>query len=306
VRRGILLTGLAVTCAAGCGGPADDPWPGVPVRPAATPHDTLVRGTFTTRAEAVGGCLECHGEAPGQLQRSAHADVAVALPPAAGNGSAGAPVELPGPSDCLACHALPELASRVAGTSAAGAAAEMELRDAARRVVRPAPANCLACHDGGPSSAPRGVHLTEHGLGCTDCHRTVGHRMPGGGGRATAAGTRAACTDCHAAAPHPDDRLDRHGRSVACATCHLPLARVSARYLWYRDSDGSRSGIGDPAARIWPVDSAGPRVHGVAPAGEALGCRDCHTRYGPLDWGNLGYSGDPAGSGGRSIPDAPP
>lgn len=289
-RRAIPAATFLVSLALGaCGGPADDPWPGVPARPAPTPHDTLVRGTFASRAEAVGGCLECHEAEPDELRGSAHAEVAVELPPAEGTGHAGAPVELAGPADCLACHVVPELVDPRGDVTPAA------LEDAARRVRRPEPENCLTCHQVGAPSPGQGVHLDEHGLGCTDCHRTVGHRMAGPGGDAAAGAV--SCTDCHADTPHPDPALDRHGVTVACTTCHIPRARVTASYGWFRAESGTPSGIADPAARIWPLDSAGPVVHEMPPAADAFTCRDCHTRLGLLDWEALGYAGDPSTQG---------
>jgi hypothetical protein len=36
--------------------------------------------------------------------------------------------------------------------------------------------------------------------------------------------------------------------------------------------------------------------HGVRPAGQALGCLDCHATPSRLDWKALGYAGDPIAS----------
>jgi len=43
-----------------------------------------------------------------------------------------------------------------------------------------------------------------------------------------------------------------------------------------------------------------PQAHMIPPAGEALGCVDCHSEQGRLDWRALGYEGDPALRGGRA------
>lgn len=43
----------------------------------------------------------------------------------------------------------------------------------------------------------------------------------------------------------------------------------------------------------WPI------THMVAPAEQALRCTDCHSANGRLDWGALGYPGDPMQWGGR-------
>jgi hypothetical protein len=259
----------------------DDPWPRVPVRTEATPHDTLVALAADAGAAGDGLCVECHAGVPGEVAASAHAGVVGAT--ARGDGAA-----------CLVCHGP-------AGWS--GSASADSLLSAARRVGRPDPANCLACHPVGGPSAARGVHLDRHGLGCTDCHRTAAHRMAGGAPTSDAA-PRAACTDCHAPQPHPDSRLNRHTASVACTTCHLPRARVAGRYVWYRADVARAAAIDDPRARIWPVDSTGPLVHDMPPASDAFTCRDCHTKAGVLAWSPLGYPGDPASAGGRALPGA--
>lgn len=46
-------------------------------------------------------------------------------------------------------------------------------------------------------------------------------------------------------------------------------------------------------AMYWPLS------HMVSPKGKTLQCTDCHGDNGRLDWTALGYSGDPAKSGGR-------
>jgi octaheme c-type cytochrome (tetrathionate reductase family) len=42
-----------------------------------------------------------------------------------------------------------------------------------------------------------------------------------------------------------------------------------------------------------------PLTHMVAPGGDALQCNDCHGEESRLDWGTLGYPGDPIEWGGR-------
>lgn len=44
---------------------------------------------------------------------------------------------------------------------------------------------------------------------------------------------------------------------------------------------------------------AWPLSHMVAPKDQALRCVDCHGPTGRLDFRALGYSGDPAETGGR-------
>ena len=46
-------------------------------------------------------------------------------------------------------------------------------------------------------------------------------------------------------------------------------------------------------AMYWPLS------HMVQSADNALGCGDCHTSDGPIDFESLGYDGDPMSTGGR-------
>lgn len=43
-----------------------------------------------------------------------------------------------------------------------------------------------------------------------------------------------------------------------------------------------------------------PLAHMIAPASQALGCVDCHSEGGRMDWKALGYGSDPIKSGGRN------
>ena len=48
------------------------------------------------------------------------------------------------------------------------------------------------------------------------------------------------CTDCHAAAPHQQDRLNSHVRTLACQTCHIPTFAVeTGTKMWW---DWSKAG----------------------------------------------------------------
>ncbi len=59
--------------------------------------------------------------------------------------------------------------------------------------------------------------------------------------------TRVACTDCHVARPHGDERLDAHTTAVACQTCHVPrFAAETGTKMWWDWSKAGRDG--DPEA----------------------------------------------------------
>lgn len=49
-----------------------------------------------------------------------------------------------------------------------------------------------------------------------------------------------------------------------------------------------------------------PLSHMVQPAANALGCRDCHSESGRMDWQALGYPGDPAQWGSRDLTSTAP
>jgi octaheme c-type cytochrome (tetrathionate reductase family) len=140
--------------------------------------------------------------------------------------------------DCLACHAETNAyAKGEFGNPAAG----IDLAAAAQSVRNPTRDNCGMCHfDGGGGNGVKhgdldeslyfpsenlDVHMGGADFLCTDCHRTSKHAILG---RMTADNVQVdpqeqvACTDCHVAAPHSDERLNTHTQSVACQTCHIP------------------------------------------------------------------------------------
>jgi hypothetical protein len=60
---------------------------------------------------------------------------------------------------------------------------------------------------------------------------------------------RVACTDCHSEAPHRQERLDSHTRTVACQTCHIPRMAVEAatKMAWDWSTAGGEAPAGlDP------------------------------------------------------------
>jgi len=140
--------------------------------------------------------------------------------------------------DCLVCHADPNTYGRGAyGDPAEG----VDLVAAAKSVRNPQRDNCLKCHayGGGGDNVKHGdissalyhpnpdldVHMGEHDLQCTDCHRTEHHQIRGkliNLNYTVAPEDQVQCTDCHSNAPHEDERLNKHVESVACQTCHVP------------------------------------------------------------------------------------
>jgi octaheme c-type cytochrome (tetrathionate reductase family) len=140
--------------------------------------------------------------------------------------------------DCLACHAdTSEYGKGSYGDPAPG----IDLLAAARSVRMPTRDNCGKCHfDGGGGNGVKhgdldeslyfpsenlDVHMGREDFLCTDCHWAEDHAILG---RLIADNyqidpqEQVACSNCHAAAPHEDERINTHLASVACQTCHIP------------------------------------------------------------------------------------
>lgn len=165
--------------------------------------------------------------------------------------------------DCFVCHVSPLETGYGAGCVEAKSASRLlvkkgnkyeripnpnlNYKELAKKIrKKPSKENCLQCHavsGGGPGfkrpnldpslrgnvSEDLDVHLAR-GLVCVDCHKFENHKVSG---RAMdsyafdAEGKRVRCEDCHGEKPHKNDLLNKHTRSVACQTCHIPnFARV--------------------------------------------------------------------------------
>jgi octaheme c-type cytochrome (tetrathionate reductase family) len=141
--------------------------------------------------------------------------------------------------DCLACHADANLyAKGDYGEPVEG----VDLAAAAQSVSGvPTRENCGKCHfnGGGGNGVKHGdldeslyfpsenldVHMGRYDFLCIDCHTAQDHDIKG---RLVVDNyqidpeEQVACTDCHSSAPHSDQRINNHLRTVACQTCHIP------------------------------------------------------------------------------------
>jgi octaheme c-type cytochrome (tetrathionate reductase family) len=140
--------------------------------------------------------------------------------------------------DCLACHAdTATYAKGEYGLPADG----IDLVAAAQSVREPTRDNCGKCHfDGGGGNGVKhgdldeslyfptenlDVHMGRLDFQFTDCHQTTDHQIKG---RMVADNytidpdEQVACTDCHNAVQHQDERINAHVESIACQTCHIP------------------------------------------------------------------------------------
>jgi hypothetical protein len=71
--------------------------------------------------------------------------------------------------------------------------------------------------------------MGEYDFLCTDCHTTTNHQIKGrllADNLTIAAAEQVACTDCHDAQLHADERINLHTDSVACQTCHIPATAL--------------------------------------------------------------------------------
>ncbi len=142
--------------------------------------------------------------------------------------------------DCLACHDN-------SGTYVKGRVGDpvegVDLLSAAQSVGVPTRENCGSCHfnGGGGNAVKHGdldqslyypsedidVHMGRYDFQCIDCHQTDHHEVSG---RSISVSVDDAnqiyCTDCHAATPHADERINEHTDTVACQTCHIPEGAV--------------------------------------------------------------------------------
>ena len=164
--------------------------------------------------------------------------------------------------DCLTCH-------DTTGTYRKGLAGrvqdDVDLVSTARKVGRPTRTNCGGCHfaGGGGDAVKHGdmdgsmyfpaeridIHMGGHDFSCQTCHRTTDHRIPGCAmSVCPQRKDRIACTDCHRAEPHLQERLDAHTAAVACQTCHVPRMAIhwATKMSWDWSEAGKDLPINDP------------------------------------------------------------
>jgi octaheme c-type cytochrome (tetrathionate reductase family) len=162
--------------------------------------------------------------------------------------------------DCLVCHADRSLYGK---GDYGYPLAELDLVAAARSVGLPTRENCGFCHydGGGGNNVKHGdmdsslnypsdnldVHMGRLDLKCIDCHQGPEHAIKGrllANNLTIPPDEQVQCTDCHASAPHQDQRINQHTSSVACQTCHIPIVAVRnpTKMTW----DWSTSGCDCP------------------------------------------------------------
>ncbi|MDD3559463.1 MAG: tetrathionate reductase family octaheme c-type cytochrome [Melioribacteraceae bacterium] len=152
--------------------------------------------------------------------------------------------------DCLVCHE--QTGTYVKVPTAAGMPAEnVDLLAVAQSVANPTRNNCGICHfDGGGGTGVKhgdlddslydpspelDVHMGGLDYQCTDCHSDGTHEIFGASHASIAANeNHFTCENCHEGNVHEKEVLNKHLKSVACETCHIPMfAKVEPTKIWW-------------------------------------------------------------------------
>ena len=136
--------------------------------------------------------------------------------------------------DCLVCHEQTGTYVQVKFESDSGNA-NVDLLAIAQSVAKPTNKNCGSCHFRGiggvmvesgamdmsldEPTEETDFHLGSLGFGCIDCHEASNHNISP---KTETGESPVACENCHDAAPHEKELLNKHYAAVACQTCHIP------------------------------------------------------------------------------------
>lgn len=157
--------------------------------------------------------------------------------------------------DCLICHDTTGNYSKLK-KSCGRPKKGLDLTRIAKQVGLPGRSNCGACHwyGGGGDNAKHGdmgsdladpapeldVHMGKLDFTCQECHYTDHHKISGSSTSSAVSEGSVACVDCHDPSPHDSSypllqTLNRHGKTIACQTCHIPRYAVNKFTLTHRD-----------------------------------------------------------------------
>jgi octaheme c-type cytochrome (tetrathionate reductase family) len=198
--------------------PRDEPWSGVPRRPAPVDHALLMEEAFSTGQEVTAACLSCHEEAGDQVVHTAHFQWQ------------SEPVMLPGRDEPVSTgkkNTINNFCIGIQGNWASCTAChagygwvddQFDFNDSAN-------VDCLVCHDRsgayrkGPAGLPaEGVDLltVARSVGVPGRENCGGCHFRGGGGNAVKHG------DLDESLYYPTDDIDVHmGRfDFVCVDCH--------------------------------------------------------------------------------------
>ncbi len=114
------------------------------------------------------------------------------------------------------------------------------------------------------------IHMGGYDFQCTECHKTINHKIPGRSSSVAVAEGSKTCETCHTDNPHyGDDLLDvhlnRHCQSVSCNTCHTPVYSKCT-----------------PTKTFWDWSKAGDKNR--VPKKDKYGKTDYHWKKGEFQW----------------------
>jgi len=166
--------------------------------------------------------------------------------------------------DCLVCHAESyDMAARetlVSDTSGSTHWGQDRSLAAALSITRvPTAEACLRCHEhsfsrdykrGTPYEPTNDVHAAA-GMPCSSCHLTRDHLIAKGQNESDMVANDlpdqpVVCSNCHGRQPHQgadSAPLNAHTETVACQTCHIPVAGGIVREDWGKPVRDDGKGI---------------------------------------------------------------
>ena len=183
--------------------------------------------------------------------------------------------------DCVICHDQTGTYFKYM-TDKGYADSTLDLVKIAQSVALPTRRNCGTCHfnGGGGTIIKQGdldksllaptedmdFHMGSLDFQCLDCHVAKNHNIPDGKLASKDEKEQiVSCENCHDTDPHSNKLLNKHYRSVACQTCHIPtFART------------------EPTIMYWDWSVAGQDKDSTA---EEYGQRTYDKKRGKFKWG---------------------
>lgn len=152
--------------------------------------------------------------------------------------------------DCLVCHDQTGTYQKTP-TGAGMPEKTVDLVKVAQSVGKTSNRNCGICHfnGGGGTGVKHGdldgsminpspdldIHMGRHQFTCSNCHSGEKHQIKGAShGSLQTGNNHISCTNCHDRDVHKRSVLNKHIKSVACETCHIPtFARKEPTKVWW-------------------------------------------------------------------------
>ena len=159
--------------------------------------------------------------------------------------------------DCLICHDQTGTYKKIP-TGAGAVDEKVDLLKVAQSVGTTTRKNCGTCHfDGGGGTGVKhgdmdnslynpseeiDVHMGGMEFQCTECHVTEEHKISGASHGSMEVGeNHISCLNCHDENLHAKKVINKHIKSIACETCHIPtFARAQPTKVWWDWSDAGK------------------------------------------------------------------